>query len=116
MDMITGKTEMFMGTPIFTPNTKYDLEDKGCYISYNNHDLFVYGCETTALVKDSGETFAKFLILNGNHVEEYKKLGTYENCVEYFKQHIDQKNKLSENWDEEAYFDDNKKLRCRKIL
>lgn len=112
----TGRTEMFSGIPCFVPNTTYNLEDEGCYVSYNNHDSLDYGCATTALVKESSEAFTKFLILNGNHVEEYMKLGTYEKCLEYFKQHLDQKNPLSENWDEEDYWDEDGKLKRRKIV
>lgn len=97
---MTGRMENYNGIPIFVPNDTFDLEDEGCYISYNS-DSSVYGCDTTALVRMDGIHPTKFLILNGNHTKEYYALGTYSACVEYFRCHLDQQNKLSENWDEE---------------
>lgn len=97
----TIKTELCNGVPIVVPNNTVDLPEKGCYISYNNYDTKEYGCATTALVRMDGIKPTKFLILNGNHMAEYQAIGNYDGCVEYFKQHLDQQNKMSENWNEE---------------
>lgn len=105
--------KFYGGVPIYIPNTTYNLEDKGCYISYNI-DVSYYGSKTTAIVREDGINPIKFLILNGNHIEELLKLKTYEKCVEYFKSHLELKNKYSENWDEEFYFE-NGKAGYRKI-
>ena len=114
MEKLTGQMRNYDGIPIFVPNDTFNLEDSGCYISYNNHTSD-YGCPTTALVRDDGVRPTKFLILNGNHVEEYAKLKTYNACVEYFKAHLEQQNHLSENWDEELVFDDKLGLHAVKI-
>lgn len=97
---MTGKMENYNGVPIFMPNDTFDLKEKGCYVSYNSHSN-TYGCATTALVRMDGINPTKFLILNGNHTKEYYALENYKDCVEYFKYHLEQQNKLSENWDEE---------------
>lgn len=99
--MKTGRMENYNGISIMMPNDTFDLKDEGCYVSYNNRSLSDYGCDTTALVRMDGINPTKFLILNGNHTEEYYKLGSYADCIKYFKNHLDQKNRLSENWDEE---------------
>lgn len=98
---ITGKMEYYKDIPIYAPNDTFELQEKGCYVSYNNYSIRDYGSDTTALVRMDGIHPTKFLILNGNHTKEYYALGKYDDCVEYFKHHLDQKNKLSENWDEE---------------
>ena len=98
---MTGRIEWYAGVPVYMPNDTFDLQEKGCYVSYNNHSVGDYGCATTALVRMDGINPTKFLILNGDHTKEYCALGKYEACVEYFKRHLDQQNKLSENWDEE---------------
>lgn len=99
---MTGRMEICKGIPIFAPNDTFDLQEKGCYVSYNNRSINDYGCDTTALVRMDGINPTKFLILNGNHTKEYYTLGNYDDCVEYFKRHLDMQNKLSENWDEEV--------------
>lgn len=96
---MTGRMINCNGIPIFVENDTFDLPEKGCYISYNSHTRD-YGCDTTALVRMDGIAPTKFLILNGNHVREYCALGHYDNCMEYFKNHLEQQNKYSENWDE----------------
>lgn len=89
------------GISIFVPNDTFNLQEKGCCVSYNNRSINDYGCDTTALVRMDGINPTKFLILNGNHTKEYYELGNYKDCVEYFKRHLNQQNKNSENWDEE---------------
>lgn len=101
MKKITGRISNIKGTPIFIPNDVFELAESGCYVSYNNHDICIYGDATTAIVRDDGRDPSKFLILNGDHREELYKLRHYDACVEYFKSHLNQKNKFSENWDEE---------------
>lgn len=95
-----GRIENGGGIPVYVANDTFDLPEKGCYVSYNPR-IADYGSDTTALVRMDGIRPTKFLILNGNHVQEYLALGHYDDCVEYFKNHLDQKNKRSENWDEE---------------
>lgn len=97
---MTGRMENYKGIPIFIPNDTFGMKEKGCYVSYNSHSTD-YGCDTTALVRMDGVNPTKFLILNGDHTEEYRTLGSYAACVDYFKSHVDRQNKLSENWDEE---------------
>lgn len=111
---MTGKVENYNGMPIFIPNDTFDLEEVGCYVSYNSH-CSDYGCDTTALVRMDGAHPTKFLILNGNHVKEYAKLKNYANCVQYFKNNLDKKNKLSENWDEEIITRPNGTMYVKKI-
>jgi len=68
---------------------------EGFYISYNSRDIRDYGCDTTALVLGQMQ---KFYILNGDHSEEYSKiieLGFFK-CLDYFKEHIAEINKNSE--------------------
>jgi hypothetical protein len=63
----------------------------------------------------AGIRTTKFLILNGNHTKEYKKLGNYDDCVEFFKKHLDEKNKMSENWDEEIITNPDGTIFIKKI-
>ena len=80
---MSGKTVNYNGVPLYTPNDV--VESKGFYISYNDRDKRIYGDVTTALVDND---MTKFLILNGNHVNEYNKIiannGKYEDCIKYF--------------------------------
>lgn len=73
-------------------NKKYE----GYYISYNNYDIDTYGSDTTALVL--GLQMNKFFILNGNHIEQYKKLSTegFNACLEYYKNNTELQNKFSD--------------------
>lgn len=112
----TGQMKLYKGIPIFIPNDSFDLEDTGCYVSYNNYDIHIYGCDTTALVRMDGINPTKFLILNGNHLKEYFELKTYDKCVRYFTQHLEQQNKLSENWDEEMIIDDKGNISVQKCI
>ena len=79
-------------------NSQIEIDGKiydGFYVSYNSHDIAVYGDVTTALVIGQMQ---KFHILNGNHKEEYAKIikDGYEKCLEYFKKNITQINKYSD--------------------
>ncbi len=66
----------------------------GFYISYNNHDVDIYGSDTTALVLGQME---EFLILNGNHVEEYRKLSglPFSEYLNYFRKNEKYMNKFT---------------------
>lgn len=89
-------TKFFDGIPCFVPNTTFHgKEDDSFYVSFNHVDQHIYGCDTTALVL--GQT-QHFYILNGDHIEEYKKLIPlgFDACLEYFKQHQDLRNRYSE--------------------
>lgn len=112
---LTGRWVTYHGIPILEPNDTFDLPEKGCYVSYNNRSIRDYGSDTTALVRMDGVQPTKFLILNGNHKMEYYVLGNYEACVAYFKQHLDQQNKNSENWDEEIITSPDGTLYVKKI-
>ena len=63
--------KIFNGIPVTIPN-KITTETTDYYISYNNRDIGIYGCDTTALVLTKPDTPEKFLILNGNHVNAYE--------------------------------------------
>jgi hypothetical protein len=81
------------GIPINVPN-KITSEGQGYHISYNNCDIWHYGCPTTALYINETE---QFLILNNNHSEAYKKFETLHQCIDYFYANIDQANCKSEH-------------------
>lgn len=113
---MTGKMQNFDGIPLFVPNDITNSKND-FYISYNSHTRD-YGSDTTALVLTSKEFMDKFLILNGNHKKQYDEIinngGNYNDCLEYFKNNIDLKNKLSENWDEVMTFTEEKGLHTIK--
>lgn len=89
---MTGKMMNLGGVPIMVPNTTY--QKKGFYVSYNDRDRRIYGSDTTALVVGDEK---KFLILDGNHVEQYEAFGNnLEKCLEYFKQNEKLMNSYSE--------------------
>ena len=105
---MTGKMINANGIPIIMPN---DITNDTIdfYISYNDRDKHIYGDVTTALVSYNP---TKFLILYGNHTEQYNKIiengGNYENCVQYFRDNKSLKAKYSENWNEIIIFKDGK--------
>jgi ABC-type xylose transport system substrate-binding protein len=94
MNRSTVGSTTFNGIPINTYNTVTN-ESKEFYISYNNYDKRIYGCDTTALVYGQME---KFYILNGNHTKEYAELFTkgFDACFKYFTENEDKKNKHSD--------------------
>ena len=108
---MTGKILNCNGIPIVIPNDiTYETTD--FYISYNDRDTHIYGDVTTALVVTKKGQSPTFLILNGNHCEEYKKIianaGGYIACLDYFKNHHNQQSKYSENWNERLIYKDGK--------
>lgn len=71
--------------PVAIPNSTVDGD--GFYVSYNNHDIGLYGCDTTALVVGQME---RFYILKGDHRDRYAPLLAqgFDVCLSYYKQHI----------------------------
>ncbi|MDU8350777.1 hypothetical protein RYA05_02595 [Pseudomonas syringae pv. actinidiae] len=65
------------------------------YVSHNDHDISIYGCETTALVVGQMQAF---YVLNGDHREAYKALiaNGFDACLDYFKANIEHANKHSD--------------------
>lgn len=83
----------FKGIPLSVPNTTYDGD--GFHISHNDRDALLYGDVTTAIVVNGG---GAFYILNGDHRAGYADLipQGLAACLDYFRAHINQKNKYSE--------------------
>ena len=79
--------------PVMVPNSTMDGD--GFYVSYNDYDVAIFGCATTALVQGQME---HFYILDGDHRQAYAKLlgDGFEACFEYFKANITAINKNSE--------------------
>ena len=91
----TYHTEYIKGMLVSTPN-RLTKQTKEYYISYNNYDTGddMYGCDTTALyINETGQ----FLILNGNHIHNYNKCNTLQDCIDYFYKNIEQANTKSEH-------------------
>lgn len=92
--MTTVRTQMIKGLPVTTYNiVPIEINEKitykgktydGFYISYNDYDINIYGDDTTALVLGQMQ---EFFILNGNHIEEYKKLNgePFSKYLDYFR-------------------------------
>ena len=59
------------------------MDGDGFYISYNDHDIDIYGCDTTSFVIGQMEGF---LTLNGDHREAYSALIPlgFDACLAYF--------------------------------
>ena len=114
---MTGQMKNFDGIPILEPKNDITSSKDNFYISYNNRDTQIYGCDTTALVLES-PIATRFLILNGNHTKEYNEIindvGSYENCVEYFNQNMNLKSKFSENSDEFLILKDGKLVKVKE--
>lgn len=81
------------GFPVLIPNQVKDHDD--FYISYNNYDTGIYGCDTTALVVGQME---KFYILEGDHRKAYDKLAGqgFDACLKYFMDNADVMHRFSE--------------------
>lgn len=76
--------------------TNLILAGDGFYVSYNEYDTAIYGCDTTALVVGQME---KFYILNGDHREKYSSLieRGFDACMSYFQENISLINIRSDN-------------------
>lgn len=81
-------------TPVSLPE-KLTGKD-GFFVSLNWLEPQYYGCtcDTTVLVD---KNMARFLLLNGNHLEQYAAIihQGYQACVNYFLAHISQANKYT---------------------
>jgi hypothetical protein len=68
---------------------------EGFFISYNNYDINLYGCITTALVLGQMQ---KFYILNGDHRKQYEEIieQGFHKCLSYYKDNINNANKYSD--------------------
>lgn len=77
------------------PSPNMILNGDGFYVSYNDVDGAIYGCDTTALVLGQMQ---HFYILNGDHRAQYAKLVAqgFDACLAYFTDTIDQINERSE--------------------
>jgi hypothetical protein len=84
------------GHMVFIPNSIMDGD--GFYVSYNDHDRSVYGCDTTALVVGQMQ---EFYILNGDHRVGYLPLieKGFDACMGYFRANIVGINKYSSKVD-----------------
>ena len=103
-DMSTVSTQIINGLPVTTYNVvpieileKVKYKGKiynGFYISYNNYDVDIYGSDTTALVLGQME---EFLILNGDHIEGYRKLSglPFSEYLNYFRKNEKYMNKFT---------------------
>lgn len=92
----TASSAMICGIPVTIPNKVKESPNGDYYVSYNNYDIGTFGCDTTALVKGQCENF---YILNGDHRDEYRKLGKggFNACFDYFLAHRELMNKYSDD-------------------
>lgn len=106
MEKSTASYESVGGTTVLKPNivrfesaesVTYDNRIyEGFYVSYNNYDADIYGCDTTAIVLGQMQVF---WILNGDHVdgliEAIRKAG-FKGCLEYYDARPEQHNRFSD--------------------
>jgi hypothetical protein len=67
------------------------------YLSYNDRDVGLFGCDTTSIVLGQMQLF---LTLNGDHKQALSAIATsdgLQGCIDYFIDNIDQANKRSEH-------------------
>lgn len=95
----------FKGIPIISyndiaceNNAEIEVDGKeynGFYVSYNSHDVDIYGDVTTALVLGQMQ---KYFILNGDHRAEYARIikSGFKRCIEYFVNNADKINRYSD--------------------
>ena len=93
MNTSTVSINNIKGFPVVIPNQVKDYTD--FYISYNNYDTGIYGCDTTALVIGQME---KFFILKGDHRKLYDDLANagFRACLKYFFDNIDVMHRFSD--------------------
>ncbi len=87
----TYHTVKIDGIPVGVPNVT--TKGTGYYVSYNNYDRGVYGCDTTAIVIDKTSAF---LILNGDHRGPLSGLSLEDAC-QYFHDRPELKNFRSDD-------------------
>lgn len=102
-------TETMGMIPIMVPNKV--VEGKGFYVSFNNYDIEIYGCSTTALVDND---MIDFFILKGDHRSQYNLLidKGYIECLEYFKSQEKFIHKYSSKIDEDRINEILKRINC----
>lgn len=76
---------------------------RGYHLSYNDHDIDIYGDVTTAIV--IGDQMDYFLILNGDHRKQLLDASHsgLTACLDYFNTHLDIANNYS---DHKRFFSD----------
>ena len=81
------------GFTVIAPNIVPFTRD-GFYISYNDYDISLHGCDTTCLATSD---MRWFFVLNGDHRDGYAPLVEqgFQACFNYFLEHIDQIGKYS---------------------
>ncbi|WP_408902877.1 hypothetical protein [Methylobacterium radiotolerans] len=79
------------------PNTGFAGD--GFYVSYNDHDVHIYGSDTTALVFGQMQ---RFFLLNGDHRRQYMDLMPqgFAACMDYYKANPDLQNSRSDMTDD----------------
>lgn len=100
---------------LLVPNN-FCISFGGYYISYLTNSPDYENNDTTALVRCDGILPDKFLILNGNHMANYKKLNSYKECLSYFISHIDEKNPKSEDWKKEFSFSEKEGIKFISVV
>jgi hypothetical protein len=95
--MTTYHTVRIAGVPLGVPNVTDDTP-VGYYVSYNNYDRRIFGCDTTAIVIDKTSAF---LILNGDHRDALKGLSLDDACA-YFHANVDKKNYRSDDHEDDV--------------
>lgn len=88
----TAHIEWLGGVPCLVPNEVIERPGEDFYISYNNRDRRIYGCDTTAIVVGNS---CNFYILDGDHREQLAGK-TLQECLDYFKENAALHNKYSE--------------------
>ena len=99
MEHSTLHVESFNGIQVLVPNRVFKTRTH--VISYNNRDIGIYGCATTAVILPCQYGTKKhyddcYLILRGNHVEALKPLDLVE-TLEYISKNIHLKALYSED-------------------
>lgn len=96
-DAIHSLSQQYFDRPLqissATPNSFID--GKGFYVSYNDHDISIYGSDTTALVVGQME---KFYILKGDHRAQYLPIVSqgFDACLHYFIDNMNAMHKFSD--------------------
>lgn len=82
---------------ISVPLVQYNslMKADNFYVSHNDHDIGIYGCETTALVFGQMQAF---YVLDGDHRKAYSVLipAGFDACMDYFLANIEHANKHSD--------------------
>lgn len=84
---------------MLTPNIV--TEGSGFYVSYNQVDAAIYGCDTTALVVGQME---RFYILKGDHRKQYQPLipSGLAACLAYYQENLKDSHPYSDKLEKES--------------